>query len=276
VTVLHFEQPKNWSMVPDDNRQLIKFPGGEWHVKGAPFKRGRPYCAVIQGSSADDIIALAIWADAVHRDGGIPHAVIPYFPGARQDRRQPGEALSVKVYADIVNAMNLASVSILDPHSAVIVALLDRVNVLPDKGAYRAMTWGTTVDALIAPDAGALKRTEAVAQMFNVPVVQATKKRDMSTGRLTGFSVPDIDNTKVYGIVDDICDGGGTFIGLAQATGLDRGHLRLYVTHGIFSGVARDTLPVFYGSIHTTNSFEQNQQTGFIVHTMDWENEVPL
>jgi ribose-phosphate pyrophosphokinase len=261
-----------WHSAP---QELIKFPGGEWHVKGYPFDRGEPYCAVIQGSSADDIIALAIWADAVHRDGGIPHAVIPYFPGARQDRRQPGEALSVKVYADIVNAMNLASVSIMDPHSVVVVALLDRVNVIPDTGVL-AMTWGGTVDALIAPDAGALKRTEAVAQMLNVPVVQATKKRDMSTGRLTGFSVPNIDNTKVYGIVDDICDGGGTFIGLAQATGLDRDHLRLYVTHGIFSGVARDTLPVFYGSIHTTNSFEQNQQTGFIVHTMYWENEVPL
>lgn len=259
-----------WHSAP---QELIKFPGGEWHVKGYSFGRGVPYCAVVQGASSDDIIALAIWADAVHRDGGVPHAVIPYFPGARQDRRQPGEALSVKVYADIVNAMNLASVSIMDPHSPVIVALLNNVNVMHTSAVHQSMIG---VDVLIAPDAGALKRTEEAAYYFRIPVVQATKHRDMTTGRLSGFSVPEIDPTKVYGIVDDICDGGGTFIGLAQATGLDRDHLRLYVTHGIFSGVARDTLPVYYGKIHTTDSFEQKDHLGFIIHAMDWKNEVPL
>lgn len=254
---------------PDFFHEVIKFPGGEWHVKGKSFGRGDHYRVVVRSASADDLFALAVVADAVHRDGGSVSAVIPYFPGARQDRRQPGEALSAKVYANFVNNLGLDEVLIMDPHSPVITALLDNVRVIPHATTAACAMRG--VDVLIAPDAGAVKRTEEVAALLDVPVIQATKKRDMSTGRLSGFEVAIPDKHVVYGIVDDICDGGGTFLGLAEATGLPRENLRLFVTHGIFSGQAVTNLPERYLEIRTTDSIDrQKLPDAFRVLHIDW------
>ncbi len=55
-------------------------------------------------------------------------------------------------------------------------------------------------------------------------------------------------------VVDDICDGGATFIALAQVIKVAQPDttIDLYVTHGIFSkGV--DELLKYYGTIYTSN-----------------------
>ena len=93
---------------------------------------------------------------------------------------------------------------------------------------------------VVIPDAGATKK--AYTWLDGRRVVQASKRRDPATGKLSGFSVPDVDSegNSIAGrpciIVDDICDGGGTFLGLAaelQAAGA--GPLTLAVTHGLFT-----------------------------------------
>jgi phosphoribosylpyrophosphate synthetase len=53
--------------------------------------------------------------------------------------------------------------------------------------------------------------------------------------------------------VDDICDGGGTFTGLAITMGLPRERVELLVSHGVFSKGA-ERLGQYYRLIHTTNS----------------------
>jgi ribose-phosphate pyrophosphokinase len=71
--------------------------------------------------------------------------------------------------------------------------------------------------------------------------VFCSKKRDPLTGHLSGFEIknynpnPNADGQDLL-IVDDICDGGGTFVGLAKElrkAGAKK--VYLYVTHGIFS-----------------------------------------
>lgn len=259
-----------------DTAELIRFPGGEWHVK-APDGLDGQRLALVRGASADDLFALAVWADAVHRAGGTPHALIPYFPAARQDRYQPGEALSSKVYASFVNSLNLASVTVLDAHSPVILALLDRVVHVDTTtfAAHAVRSTAGTCRGVIVPDAGAAKRSEAVAAILGVPTYQALKHRDPNTGKLSGFQVPDLpiaSGNDYFAIVDDICDGGGTFMGLAQATGLARQHLVLFVTHGIFSGKAYE-LDGYYHRIYTTDSIDHNSNPNrgqygsqFVVH----------
>jgi ribose-phosphate pyrophosphokinase len=64
--------------------------------------------------------------------------------------------------------------------------------------------------------------------------------------------VPDTINSAVL-IVDDICDGGGTFIGIAKALPKDVKKY-LYVTHGIFSKGLRE-LTGHFEHIYTTNSY---------------------
>jgi len=83
-------------------------------------------------------------------------------------------------------------------------------------------------------------------------VFKAEKKRDFETGQLTGFTCEELLEGR-YLVVDDICDGGGTFRGLAAATGLPKENLDLWVSHGVFSGAAGE-LNNHYGNIFCTDS----------------------
>jgi ribose-phosphate pyrophosphokinase len=57
-------------------------------------------------------------------------------------------------------------------------------------------------------------------------------------------------------IVDDICDGGRTFIGIAQELKMkNAGDIYLCVSHGIFSH-GFDELRKYFKKIFTTNSFK--------------------
>lgn len=94
--------------------------------------------------------------------------------------------------------------------------------------------------ALVAPDAGAHKRVLALGERFGAPVVCCAKLRNTATGKLSGARVLDEVPDLPLLVVDDICDGGGTFVALVA---LLRRHsdrpLGLYVTHGLCTkGVA--------------------------------------
>lgn len=84
------------------------------------------------------------------------------------------------------------------------------------------------------------------------------ENRDPVTGKIQNSHVNATDlSGKTAVITDDICDGGATFIGIAEELKkLNCQHVVLYVTHGIFS----KGLAVFDGKvdrIFTTDSFPQ-------------------
>jgi ribose-phosphate pyrophosphokinase len=107
---------------------------------------------------------------------------------------------------------------------------------------------------LVAPDAGALKKTHKLAQTLTtrdphgcIGVVESSKLRNTQTGEITGtvvhasglirsVTVGDQDVPIVYVMADDICDGGRTFIELAkELRGMGADVVHLYVTHGFFT-----------------------------------------
>jgi len=95
-----------------------------------------------------------------------------------------------------------------------------------------------------------------VADALSIPVYKTEKKRDEATGKLSGFSVEPLPSKGRFLLVDDICDRGGTFLGLAEASGLPKERLDLFVSHGVFSHDATETLPEKFGHIYTTNSYD--------------------
>jgi ribose-phosphate pyrophosphokinase len=95
-----------------------------------------------------------------------------------------------------------------------------------------------------------------------MPFIQAEKIRDPNTGAITSTKV-NIEKhvgDKNFLIMDDICDGGRTFIELAKVLRpLTTGKIMLYVTHGIFSA----GLEVFLGyidEIYCANSWLPAQE----------------
>ncbi|QSW87090.1 ribose-phosphate pyrophosphokinase [Flavobacterium endoglycinae] len=251
---------------PFQNQDQIKsqsftFSGGEPHIKIVPdFDTNRKVTITHRLNSFNDLGLLCITVDALRRmDVKIIDLFIPYFPAARQDRVMiPGEPLSVKVYADIINAMQLNKVFVFDAHSEVTPALLNNCTVIPNYTFIKEVLnrIGENVK-LISPDGGALKKIYKVSEFLGgVEVVECSKSRDVKTGKLSGFKVynDDLEGTDCL-IVDDICDGGGTFVGLAEELKKkNAGNLYLAVSHGIFNK-GFEVLNCFDG-IFTTNSFK--------------------
>lgn len=247
------------------------FPAGEAHIKEKEHREIEPIeIAIIQPSSESihtDLFALAMWNDYFKSLGSnAPKRVLvmPYFPGARADRGTP---FGLYVYVEFINSMNLDQVIIFDPHSPETVRLLSEgthtvtavySDELFDQPHMRAIINGYT--GIIAPDKGAVLRASAVAKLANIPVFTATKHRDEANGRLSNFSIEGLDPDGFYLIIDDICDGGGTFLGLAKASGLHQTQLDLYVSHGVFSKNALENLSEVFSYIFTTNSYNPRRE----------------
>jgi ribose-phosphate pyrophosphokinase len=208
---------------------------------------------------------------------------VPYFLGARSDRKfsDGGVNYLKEVICPIINSQNFHSVTVLDPHSDVLEACINNyksnkplhINFLQD--ALRNID--NTNDAhnricLISPDAGAYKKVFDVAKMFGIQnVVTASKVRDIKTGQILRTEInlgDELKNPQMkFMIIDDICDGGRTFIELSKAIKeqLPNAEIYLVVTHGIFSA-GLDVLKPHFAGIFTTNSYKDIETDNSFLH----------
>ena len=242
--------------------KAFTFNGGEPHIKILSSLNNVDEITITHRiKSFNDFGLLLLAIDAVQRQG-VEHisVFVPYFPGARQDRiMTSGEPLTVKVYADILNNYNLKEVIVFDVHSDVTPALLSRCKTINNFSFIKKVVSNIPNNnlVLISPDGGALKKIYALATYLeNIPVIECSKVRDIKTGKLSNFNVyADNLKGKTCLIVDDICDGGGTFIGIGKALKEKQADkLYLAVSHGIFSK-GFDLLNTYFEHIYTTNSF---------------------
>ncbi|MFD7247863.1 hypothetical protein ACFV6Y_38700 [Streptomyces massasporeus] len=239
--------------------EAFTFPGGEHHLRNIPeFDEPVTWIADVRGADPNDLIKAALLADVAHsRDDGFV-LLLPYLPAARADRGAP---LGLRVYANLINTMTADRVVVIDPHSPAAARHLPGIHVTDHTELVeRAVRlWDhdrpeLALDAVIAPDKGARDRAASVAARLGIDLYQADKRRDFETGRILGIEMTEgLPKSGRYLVVDDICDGGGTFAGLAEAIGVPREQLSLWVTHGIFSGQA-NYLRDYYSRIITTDS----------------------
>ncbi len=203
----------------------------------------KPERLLLRARSLLSFIAAMYFADSLRFRGyPIPELILPCVPGARQDRlNDSGDYLfTLKSVANEINARGFPCVTLLDPHSSVTPALIERCRVIESDQYFEGSPceWS----AVVAPDGSAEKRATAVAKLLRLPLLHAWKKRDTLTGRLSGFGIQPINLSVSEGrllFVDDLCDGGGTFIGLAAETAKFGREADLFVTHGYFSkGIA--------------------------------------
>lgn len=252
--------------------KTFQFPGGEPHIVIEPFHGVEDVDITIRIQSFYDLGLLLMAENALQFMTCVDnlHVTIPYFPGARQDRRMvDGEPLTSKVYADIINSMDFSSVTMFDVHSDVIPALVEVSEAVSNHSfVYTSLFELGVFDEpyevqIVSPDAGSNKKIkDLVKYLYNLQpdydfkIIKCDKSRDPATGKIIGFEIHSkIDPKAPLYIVDDICDGGGTFIGLGkQLIKNTVGDLHLIVSHGIFSKGTADLLSVFK-TITTTDSF---------------------
>lgn len=213
-------------------------------------------------------LEIIICANQVLKNIGVSYVnlYVPYFSGARSDRKfQEGGVNYLKqVICPIVNSQNFSSVTVIDPHSDVLEACLNnfvKINnfdVVDDALSYLIKDGEEDKVVLVSPDAGAYKKVYDVAKEFRIEkIITAIKVRDLKTGNIIRTEIPVLDqhNDLTYVIVDDICDGGRTFLELAKVIKEGRPTAKVYlvVTHGIFSA-GFNQLRQHIDGIFSTNS----------------------
>jgi ribose-phosphate pyrophosphokinase len=251
--------------------ESMYFPAGEAHVKVANENDGKgplTEIARVYGADANDLFTLAMWADAARRRDALTVLHMPYLPGARADHHD-FVPFGAEVYARFINSLGVDQVVVFDPHSGVMPGMLNNVIVLESTRLVRKHIVGHSdrggpqrYDGIIAPDKGAVTRAAKVAGACHLPLYRAEKRRDPDTGKLSGFTCESLPDDGRFLVVDDICDGGGTFAGLAQVISTPERTLGLYVSHGVFSGAAKRNLTTWYGDIWTTDSFAPESPLG--------------
>lgn len=253
--------------------ELKKFAGGECHVKFLQsFDEGDKIRINTRLNSSDDLMNLCLAVDAL-RNMGVTYieAFVPYIPYARQDRVMvPGEPLSIKVFATLINNLRLNKVIAFDAHSDVSVALLDNCQNVAnyEMVSYFLKKLSLSDYVLVSPDLGAYKKIDKLAQKINYKGQIATgiKIRDLATGNIVKSDVNTENlNGKACIVIDDICDGGRTFIELAHALKeKNAGNLYFIASHGIFSHNALDRLKeAGYKNVCSSNSISVIEETEF-------------
>lgn len=187
------------------------------------------------------------------RNGTVVDWVIPFMPFARDDRRNhAGDGSELELALEIAERLGATCI---DPHSDVAGQMMHftQAQVVNDFSMHGLFP----IDAIIAiPDAGAAKKAYTWLEGRPQQVVQCLKKRDTATGKLSGFEVlADTLCGQPVVIVDDICDAGGTFLGLAeQLKAKGAGPLSLAVTHGLFTK-GTDVLRGAFDKIYTLDIY---------------------
>ncbi len=258
----------NIIFIEEDNSSYFKFSGGEIHCK---LSKVYGHCRIIcRDYTAAGFMAVCMHNEVFRRNGASRiELVYPYLPYARQDRvMQETEPFSLQVFARMINAQNFDSVTVYDPHSDVGPALIERCKVISQweiaKKAIGALVKDENI-IFVSPDAGAYKKVSKL-MTDDSRIAIATKIRDpqgnIAATRLA--SSPAI-NGRTCVIVDDICDGGRTFIELAKVLKeAGAGKVILYITHGIFSHGFSE-LEKHVDEIVTTNSIKRANSPSFLI-----------
>lgn len=196
--------------------------------------------------------------------------VIPYLMAARYDRlMQPGDSIDLKVVAELINHCGFEKVFVFDVHSEV--ALLLIKNAIGITNRQLVEVYDKPDAVLICPDAGAAKK---VGNYFGwnsnlKEIVYCSKNRDLASGKLTlEVLEPQECANRNCVIIDDICDGGATFIAIAEK--IKPAHLTLIVTHGIFSK-GFEVLEKYFQQIIVSDSFCKKYDSK-IVKTISFRN----
>lgn len=259
------------------------FPGGEVGVKlnSQNYKflyDSRDITIFARLQNSNDVIKLSMIKDAVQRfdKNKKINLIMPYIPYGRQDRVcDKGESFSLKVFCDFINNLTFNKVTIIDPHSEVSCALINNSEIITQFdiiNKWLDFTNKNKMNILVAPDAGANKKTSEIAKYFQQDsFIRADKLRDLSTGNIKETIVyyDDFKGGNVL-CVDDICDGGRTFVELAKVCKAKNcGKFILYVTHGIFSKGLDELLNNGIDEIWTTNSFRNDLTPTDKLHILD-------
>lgn len=233
------------------------FPAGEVYVRIADISLITPHMIVrLHSADSDSIMRAIMIANALDEAEADDIVLVSdYLPYSRQDRVcKDGESSSLETLLCILLPF-FDEIITLDVHNKDSIKGYSVINQAVDYDKYIQYTEGLVI---VSPDKGAQERCQLAAQ-GKVPAATLIKTRGISDIVQEPNSLEDIELIKTAErllIVDDICDGGATFLSAAKVLrGLNStAELHLLVTHGIFSQ-GFDKLNEIFASVRCVNPY---------------------
>ena len=169
-------------------------------------------------------------------------AVVPYYPYARQDRKdRPRVAISAKLVADLLETAGANRALTLDLHAPQIQGYfnvpVDHLFAAPVLVEY-FLKKDVGKITVVSPDAGGVERARYIAKKIDAPLAIVDKRRiDVNVSEVMHL-IGDVRGRPAL-VIDDIIDTAGTLVKTAEAL-LAEGATAVYAaaTHPVLSGRA--------------------------------------
>lgn len=186
---------------------IKRFPDGECYVK---INEEIDHAIIVQNTYPDEnIVELFLLQDAARRVANKVDVIIPYYGYGRQDKIfESGEAISAEKMARLIE-QDADSIILINPHKEHIRNFFTKPVELCDAVPAVAEYFKGKVDAVIAPDKGALYMAKKAAEIIGCGYNHFEKTRISSNEVKMEIKDMDVEDKRLL-ILDDIISTGGT------------------------------------------------------------------
>lgn len=233
--------------------KITKFPDKTsqvWKIPDDFFNKKEQYIQWYFEEEGEFLI-LAQLKDLLDSKGFKCKLYIDYLPYSRQDKPvSNNNTFGLNTFAKLLNSLNFELITILDPHSGEAISKINNSFPIYPKNELNMVIDKLNPDLICYPDLGAKNK---YSTLYDYKYVYGNKVRDQLTGYIKSYKLNGEASNKSVLIVDDICDGGATFVLLSKELKRRQAKsINLFVTHGIFSKGLKDLFESGIENIYTS------------------------
>lgn len=219
---------------------------------------------IVRISSMNELFVLMQACDILKRHGMSYEIFITYLMSMRMDRVMDwNRPYSLKLVTDMIRSLDAKNIYVFEPHSKKTLELLGAEEWKTNFTYHRMSFMNFNVGhKLVYPDAGAAKRYSG-----GFFYIAFNKVRDLETGKIVGLELANKDDKDEIAeafnitVIDDLCDAGGTFLGVAEEIRKlnPNAHLQIVIAHMV-NPKGIENLSRVYDDVYISNSYK------------DWDN----
>ena len=215
-------------------------------------------------------------------------AVLPYYPGARQDKRKgrTREGISAGLFARMLTAAGAHRVLTVEIHNDAIAGMFDASQTTLETVylTKHMVKWiqerNISGDVVVAPDVGGLERARWYAERLSADLAALSKERDYSSPNTVVRStlIGQVTDRDVL-LVDDIIDTAGSVVAAVEELKHHGARdITIACAHPLLSGPAWDRLTVLANRAAEENWTFRLIGTTSVVHEKvpDWYLSFPI
>jgi ribose-phosphate pyrophosphokinase len=247
----------------DISYSISRFPDGEVHITLGDIDHKDKVEVRCRITNAEELFILMQVGDILKRHA-VPFFIsICYLMSMRMDRVMDfNRPFSLSIVCKVLDSLGADSISVFSPHSYECVRLLNT----PNFGNYefeipfRCENIAESLNAqTVLPDKGAAGKF-----YYDEDTIFGKKTRDLATGKITSIGIENPWNIGDNPLLvrDDLCDGGGTFVGIAKELRKYKPNAKLYIqVDHMVNPKGIKNLSENFDRVWFTNSYK------------DWQNE---